>query len=339
MRNIIIPALCCGLTLALLLPGRLSADETTAALSFERAVALLKLQQTTPTQTQRPVCIYLGSRENSFHQQVLERPEVQAALKAVIFVQVSLTSDLPYPLTGAMAKGEDLANLLGAPAGSVLFLDPRGVLIPNLTTTHMTLGNDPKLFLDLLDYVVSGRYRQLSIQEHAVVRGTQQLWFSALERGRRPIPMTNMTKLEPPDITLVDAQTGASRRLQDLKRRIIVFSGAPQARSASVMLRELTQAFKDSGLKIALAAPVDARVLALKQTLKDLEIYYLDAQAIEFDPSSYFVGDESIGAEFIVRFEGYVPPPLIASVFKIPLAQGFELLDKDLPVGECAVRP
>ncbi|MBN4071829.1 hypothetical protein JYT83_00270 [bacterium AH-315-F18] len=300
--------------------------------SFAEAIELLQTQTASPEESHRPVCIYMGSKKNSFYKGVLRLPKVAKALNSVIFVQVSMSSDIPYPLTGAPAKGEDLANLLGAPAGSVVFLDTRGVLIPNLTTTHLTLGNDSKLFLDLLSYVVSGRYKHLSIQEHAVVSGTQQLWFSALERGRKPLPMTKVTQT---NIMLVNAETGAARRLQDLKRHFVVVSRTPLARTSTVMLGELTQAFKHSGLRVALAAPVGSKVLQLKKNLPALEIYYLDAKDMETTgPSTYF-----IGAETIIRFDGYVPAPLIASLFKIPLAQGFKLLDRDLPVGEREVKP
>ncbi|MBI4575559.1 MAG: hypothetical protein HY722_04775 [Planctomycetes bacterium] len=214
------------------------ASEEPSRDSFAAAVATLKAQAALSEPDQRPVCLYLGSAENRFSRDVLGRPEVKEALASFIYARVSLYDEVSYPLTGATVSGEDLANLLGAPAGSIVFLDGRGVVIPNLTTTRLTLGHDPALFRDLLDYVASREYRTLSIQEHAVVAGTQARWLAALERGRRLLPVRRV----------------GAEELRGIPRpagRAFVLTRDPEARVSRALLGEI-----EGAVVVSMADPV-----------------------------------------------------------------------------------
>ena len=292
--------------------------------------------------------VYFGSENNNFFKYAINKESKRLLSNGnVILVKVSMKDQIPYPLTGEMASGQDLANLLGGAPGSILALDDNGHKMEQIMLSSIVHDNDPIIIGDLLKYLEEDRKPDvINLQEYAYITGHSMQWDNLFNRLKNPHPFKDILEnsvefvfVKYDDYKKVEFKKEESIRLKKYKvgedKNVFYIFSEYFTRASYIQIKELLIKFKGN---------IDLRIIAPSDEIEAFREHFSQYKAISFwvlvtemyeYPQLVYVPDNKSG--FALRVRGYFPVEFYSGFFKDSdkwAEKNTKVLDADLPFGE-----
>ena len=178
----------------LVIPGSMDAGSSpigTTRLGWDETISSVKNNNI-------PAMIYFGARNSPFIQRGLSKEtKLLISEGKIAFGVVDMTEESAYPLTGIMAPNQKLADLVGAIAGSVIFINRSGYLVEEHRIPVIIHDNDPVIIHDLVKYHIENRDpKTVPLTDYMALTGNEVAWSRFFERAGNPTPLIHVPKTE-----------------------------------------------------------------------------------------------------------------------------------------------
>lgn len=291
-----------------------------------------------------PGLIYFGSKKGTFMLFGLNAKSKQFVLDGkIVLMVVGLDEDIKYPINGKIKKGEKLAEMFGAGAGSIVCLNDQCEPLHDFTFSYLAHEADHLIIEDIISYLSKRKYvkkkdrhgylNRTNIFSYSQVTGHASAW-KALQK--RIIPGSDESK--PAKGVYRDDQdypfyVGDKKdNVKNHERKMFVITESI-GKITVVQVSELINKYKGKMPIVVLSREDQKESFArIFKGAPNVSFGVLGGGLVaEYPIMIYSIKDKAL------RCKGYMPPDVFKNYFSDSekwANKNVERVDKNIPVGE-----